>query len=340
MDSPLVSICIPTYNRPEYLRRAVESCLTQTEPRFEIIITDNSTNQESAALAAKWKDPRVRYYSNEGNIGPVGSSNRAVSLSHGKYIKFLMDDDLLKPRCLELMAKAMEENPSAGIAMAPMELVDADDRRIFPRFYVFQKMHYRYRYQEGDGLIDRERLLRDFLTRDYPCTVPSGLMFRAEALRRAGPFTVESDFAGDLEMCMKLAADWDFYYVDEVLSSWRLMPSCHTASLHQTGLKISVFYMLTRDCLARESVRKLFANEWEKFVRDSMFFCSCRALLNGLAGLRSRDPGLVFSTIKTIMHEDKYVYNWLRLPVFVLRRIFAALFFPPHETPPRENTKP
>src|ERR1700722_20283814 len=113
MPLPLVSILIPTYNRPDYLRRAVESCLTQTHPHFEIIITDNSTNQESAEMAAKWSDPRIRYYKNEGNIGPVASSNRATSLANGKYIKFLMDDDLLKPRCLELMNKSLEENPTA-----------------------------------------------------------------------------------------------------------------------------------------------------------------------------------------------------------------------------------
>lgn len=332
---PLVSICIPTYNRPEYLRRAVESCLAQTYSQFEIVITDNSTNDQTAVLAAKWTDPRVRYYKNEGNVGPVASSNRAVSLSTGKYIKFLMDDDLLKPRCLELMVKALEENPTAGIAMAPMDLIDENDTRIFPRFYVFQTMHYRYRYQLGDELIDRKRLLHDFLTRDYPCTVPSGIMFRTEALRRAGPYSVEADFAGDLEMCMKLAVDWDFYYIDEVLSSWRLMPTCHTASLHQSGLKIIVFYNLTRACLANDQVKKMFADEWGKVVRDSMFFCSCRALLNGMAGLRSRDLELIFSTIKTIIHEDRYFINWLRLPVFVVTRIVAALF-PPHETPPRE----
>lgn len=331
---PLVSVCIPTYNRPEYLRRAVESCLAQTLREFEVIITDNSTNDESEKMAATWTDPRIRYYRNQGNVGPVASSNRAVSLCQAPYIKFLMDDDLIKPRCLEQMAAALEKNPTAGVAMAPMDLIDENDTRIFPRFYVFQKMHYRYRYQVGDGLIDKRRLLHDFLTRDYPCTVPSGIMFRAIALRGAGPFSVEADFAGDLEMCMRLAPDWDFYYVDEVLSSWRLMPTCHTASLHQTGLKIHVFYDITRQCLDNATVKEIFADDWNRTVRDSMFFCSCRALLNGLAGIRSRNPKLILSTINTILRQDRYVYNWLRLPVFVMARVFAALF-PPHQPPPR-----
>jgi hypothetical protein len=247
----------------------------------------------------------------------------------------LNDDDLLKPRCLELMVKALEENPTAAIAMAPMDLIDENDRRIFPRFYAFRKMHYRYRYQVGDGLIDRRRILKDFLTRDYPCTVPSGIMFRAEALRQAGEFSREYQFATDLEMCMRLAAKWDFYYIDQVLTSWRFMPSCHTASLHETGLKISDFYDITRKSLADESVKKMFADEWGKLVRDSMFFCSCRALLNGLAGLRARSPSLIFNTIKTIMREHRDPINWLRLPLFVVQQVWISIF-PRHYPPPRE----
>jgi hypothetical protein len=246
-----------------------------------------------------------------------------------------MDDDLIKPRCLELMVKGLEENPTAGIAMAPMDLIDENDRRIFPRFYVFRSMHYRYRYQVGDGLIGRRQILKDFLTRDYPCTVPSGIMFRGEPLRRSGGFSPDYQFAGDLELCMRLAADWDFYYIDEVLSSWRFMPSSHTASLHETGLRISDFYDITRKSLANESVKKMFADEWEKLVRDSMFFCSCRALLNGLAGVRARNPKIIFDTIKTIVREDRSVYNWLRLPLFVLHQILVSIF-PPRYPPPRQ----
>jgi len=309
--------------------------LAQTYSHFEIIITDNSTNDDTANMASKWTDPRVRYYKNERNIGGPASAERALSLASGKYIKSLMDDDLLKPRSLELMVKSLEENPTAGIAMAPMDLIDENDARIFPRFYLFRTMRYRYRYQVGDGLIDRRRILKDFLTRDYPCTVPSGILFRAEALREAGPDSPQADFAGDLEKCMTIAAKWDFYYIDQVLSSWRLMLVCHTASLHQTGLNISAFYFITRQCLNHPAVKELFRDDWEKTVRDSMFFCSCRALLNVQASIHSRNLRLIFSTIKTIMREDKYAFNWLRLPVFVVREIFVSIF-PRHDPPARE----
>jgi len=335
VNTPLVSILIPTYNRPEYLRRAVESCLAQTYPNFEIVITDNSTNDDSAKMLSKFTDPRIRYYKNEGNIGAVNSSNRAVELSQGKYVKFLMDDDLLKPRCLELMVGALGKNPSAALAMAPMDLIDEDDRRIYPVFYVFRKMEYRYRYRVGDAFIDRTTILRDYLTRDYPCCVPSGMMFRGDALRQAGPFDAKADFAGDLDMCMRIAPHFDAFYIDEVLSSWRYTTACHTASIHQTGLHIDAFYYITRRCLDDPATREMFKDDWDRIVKDSLYFCSCRCLLNALAGIRARSPKLIWRTMRTIMREDPYVTNWLRVPLFAIREILVSVF-PPKLPPARQ----
>jgi glycosyltransferase involved in cell wall biosynthesis len=334
-SSPLVSICLPTYNRPEYLRRAVVSCLAQTYKNFELIITDNSTNDESAAVAAKFNDPRISYYKNEGNIGPYGSMVRGISLATGKYRKHLMDDDLLKPRCLELSVAAFETNPSVGLVMAPMELIDNDDRRILPKFYVFRTMHYRYRYQVGDGLVDSRKILKDYLTRDYPCCVPSGIMFRDQALEQVLPLDRDADFAGDVDACMGIAANWDFYYIDEVLSAWRYSPESETARFHQTGIKVEVFYHITRKCLKKAKVQAIFKDDWSKIERDSIFFCSCRAMLNGPAAIRARKPQILWNTFKVMWREDKYLLNYLRLPFFVFREIWVSLF-PPKLPPARE----
>jgi glycosyltransferase involved in cell wall biosynthesis len=337
MSTPLVTFCIPTYNRPEFLRRAIESCLAQTCQDFEIVITDNSTNDESAQMTAKIKDPRIRYYSNNGDIGREASCSRAVSLARGKYLQLLMDDDLLKPKFLELVLDAFEKNPTVGVVMAPMALIDEEDRRIFPKFYLFRTKEYRYRYQVGDGLVDRKRVLRDFLTGpEYPCCVPSGILYRTEALRATLPFDPNADFAGDVDTCMKIAPHWDFYYIDQVLSAWRYTPTCHTMTLHQGGLKIQAWYYITRRCLNNKAVQEMFRDEWDKLVRDSLYFCSCRAvILNGLAAARARSPKMLLETIKTVRKEDPNWINLLRLPFFAVREIAASLF-PPKLPPARE----
>ncbi len=333
MSAPLVSICIPTYNRPDLLERAIRSCLSQTYSQYEIIITDNSTNDASGGMVTKIADPRIRYYKNETNLGPFGNINRNAALATGKYVKFLMDDDLLKPKCLELMVAALENNPTAGVAMAPMELIDENDTRIFPVFYGFRKMTYRYRFQAGDGLVDKRTILKEFLVHDYPCCVPSGIMWRKECFDRLGLFDSNSDFAIDLDFCMRVAAHWDFYYIDQVLSSWRHLTVCHTATLHQKGMNIGAFYYITRKVLNDPQAMSLFPEpERKKIVRDALFFCSCRALLNGMAGLRARNPRLIRDTVKTIFREDPYFLNKLRLPWFVVREVWVSLF--PKKLPP------
>jgi glycosyltransferase involved in cell wall biosynthesis len=335
MNNPLVTFCVPTYNRPDFLRQTLESCLAQTYRDFEIVITDNSTNDESARMVTKLNDPRVRYHSNNGNIGSLASHNRLASMIQGKYVQFLMDDDLIKPRFLELMVGVFEQHPTVGVVMAPMELIDENGRRIYPRFYIFRKMQCRYRYQVGDGLIPRKRVLRDYLTRDYPCTVPSGILFRTAALMPTLPFDGEADFAGDLNTSMKIATSWDFYYLDQILSSWRFTPTCHTATLHQQGSKIQAFYYVSRGCLENKAVKELFHDEWERLVRDSYFFCTRRAMmLNGMAALRSLSPRLFIQTVKVVLKEDPYRFNLLRLPFFVMRDVFVSLF-PPKLPPPR-----
>jgi glycosyltransferase involved in cell wall biosynthesis len=337
----LVSICIPTYNRPRDLKRAVESCLAQTYANWEIIITDNSPGHETADMAAKWTDPRIRYFKNGGNCGPTVSSNRGFLMARGKYVQLLMDDDLVKPKFLELMVEAFEKNPTVGVVMAPLWLIDAEDRRIFPKFYLFRTMHYRYRYQIGDGLIERKRVLRDFLAKaltfDPAAETLRAVPFdpTAAAWRLSLPFDPAADFAGDLLVSMKIAAEWDFYYIDEVLSSWRFVPKGHTAGLHQTGLKISVFYAITREILAQEPVKKMFRDEWDKLLRDSLFFCTCRAMLNGEAAIRAHSLKLFLATIKTIWREDGYVFNLVRLPWWVFGQIWVSIF-PPKLPPPRE----
>jgi GT2 family glycosyltransferase len=336
MNTPHVSICIPTYQRPRLLEEAVRSCLAQTFGDYEVVITDNSPNDDSREMLRQFTDPRIRYYRNETNLGSHGNAERVLGLARGRHIKWLMDDDLMRPRFLERTVAAMDKYPSVGIVMAPMDLIDEAGKRIFPRFYFFRTMHHRYRYRVGDALVDRKTILRDFLTRDYPCCVPSGILFRREFFDRHGFNDPATDFAGDLDLCMRAALHYDFYYVDQVLSSWRYFQKNHTATLHKKGLPVHVFYYITRKILNDPQTRRLFAGEdWDGLVRRSHHFCSCRALLNVMAGIRARSPKLIADTFRLVLREDPYWRNRATLPLWALREIGSS-FLPPAWPPPAE----
>lgn len=105
-EFPLVSILIPTYNRPHYLDLALESVLQQTYSNLEILIGDDSTNEETAHLVQKkylQKYQDITYIKNPSTLGQFHNSLMLFERAKGIYINFLMDDDLFFPEKIQKM---------------------------------------------------------------------------------------------------------------------------------------------------------------------------------------------------------------------------------------------
>ncbi|HXF44202.1 MAG TPA: glycosyltransferase family 2 protein [Candidatus Paceibacterota bacterium] len=92
-SNPDVSVIITTYNRPETLKRAVESVLSQDFKDFELIVVDDGSTKETKKAVMEFSDPRVVYIRNPKNIGGTKSLNIGLKFSKGKYICPLDDDD-------------------------------------------------------------------------------------------------------------------------------------------------------------------------------------------------------------------------------------------------------
>lgn len=106
--TPLVSIGIPTYNRPEGLRQTLAAMRGQTWRNLEIIVSDNaSPNPQVEALgrAAAAEDPRVRYVRQSRNLGPAANFRFVLEAATGEFFLWAADDDAWEPffiqRCVE-----------------------------------------------------------------------------------------------------------------------------------------------------------------------------------------------------------------------------------------------
>ena len=93
---PLVSVCIPTYNRAATACEAVRSALAQTYSDLEVVVDDASDDETCEPLRAL-EDPRVVLYRNAQRLGQVGNRNRTIELANGEFVKFLDSDDALEP---------------------------------------------------------------------------------------------------------------------------------------------------------------------------------------------------------------------------------------------------
>ncbi len=107
-DRPLFSIILPTYNRADYLRDAIDSVLRQTVSDFELIVVDDGGDSVEVP-----DDDRIRVIRLPANRGPAAARNAGIEAAGGRFVTFLDDDDLFTEDRLELALTALEEAPIA-----------------------------------------------------------------------------------------------------------------------------------------------------------------------------------------------------------------------------------
>ena len=107
----LVSIVTPAYNCEKYLRKTVESVLSQSYTSWEMIIVDDCSTDGTFALAQQLaaQEPRIRVFRNETNQGVSLTRNRGIAQTRGKYIALLDGDDLWESDKLERQVALLEK---------------------------------------------------------------------------------------------------------------------------------------------------------------------------------------------------------------------------------------
>ena len=128
-EKPRFSVVMPLYNKAPFVRKALESIASQTYRDFELIIIDDGSTDNSAAicdeffqtfnhsLAHSKNDNRsfVHSFIRQTNSGVAAARNRGVAESHGEFVCFLDADDWWEPTFLEEMDRLIAEYPDAGI---------------------------------------------------------------------------------------------------------------------------------------------------------------------------------------------------------------------------------
>lgn len=130
---PLVSVCIPTYNRAEGLRRAVTAVQEGNFQDIEIIISDNASSDgtEAVGRALAAADPRVRYFRHDCNQGPTRNFEFAREQARGKYFVWCGDDDHFSADYLRHCVEALESNTELLVAAGLGAYHRGDDQVIY-----------------------------------------------------------------------------------------------------------------------------------------------------------------------------------------------------------------
>lgn len=226
---PLVSILLPTYNRPHFFIQAFMSAINQTYENIEIIICDNSeetaTEKLVEILVPHYQTP-IRYFHNPKNIGHIANLRKCFDLAEGTYINYLMDDDLLHPQKIEKMMHYFLTQENLSLVTSSRLTIDEkgcqsppirDAKKIF----------------EQDTVIDGRRLAAMILRlRLNYVGEPTTVLFKKECLDE--PFGIyagrEAIFAFDIPTWFSLLEKGKAVYISEPLSYFRI----HGAQLGKT----------------------------------------------------------------------------------------------------------
>lgn len=224
--TPLVSICVPAYNGARFLRECLDSALAQTCADFELLVVDDGSGDDTAALARDYarRDPRVRVHENERNLGLVPNWNRCVELARGTWIKPLFQDDRLEPECLARMLETARPSELLVVTRRTIEF----DRGVAPSL---RRAYEPYLSRNtlrgvfgGAARIDAPRFAAGMVERPKVNCIgePSTLLVHRSAFERFGRFNPALVNLAGWELAARVAMHSGICYVDDPLATIRV----------------------------------------------------------------------------------------------------------------------
>jgi glycosyltransferase involved in cell wall biosynthesis len=136
----MITVLIPTYNRPKQFERALASLNNQSYKELKIIISDNSSNNESSKIVGKFKDLNIYYTKNKKNIGLKKNFLNTLSHVQTKYFVWLLDDDYFVDNYFFLKAsKIIKQKPNIGLIYSGRQLFNQSTQTIYKKTYTHNK---------------------------------------------------------------------------------------------------------------------------------------------------------------------------------------------------------
>lgn len=214
-SGPLVSFCVPTYQRAAFLDQTLTSALAQTVSDIEIVVVDDCSPDNTVDVVNSFRDTRIRYFRNKENLGVPENLNRAMSIAKGTYLVLLEDHDLLEPTYLEEAVKVMHRYKSVGFVATG--LITIDERGNSRELCV----------EDLPEFMFGRKLLRRLLTRTV-CPFPVTTVIRRSAIEGIEPlFDPRYGWYADQYLWLRLSAKSDFGYVAKPLMKFRMRETDH-----------------------------------------------------------------------------------------------------------------
>ncbi len=229
-STPIVSVAMPVYNAAAYIEESVQSILNQTLSDFELLISDNASTDNSAALCEQLaaRDPRIRLVRQAINIGANRNYVVVQRMARAPYIKWASSNDLCAPTFLERCVEQLERDPRAVLSMPQVMIFDSDPAKAEP--------YARSQALQEEKAVDR---FRAYFTRCLGLNNAINGVIRSDALNACLPLGVYG--SADVVLMAELALRGKFLEVPEPLFFRRVSSAAATSyrSMREAELHIA-----------------------------------------------------------------------------------------------------
>jgi len=309
---PLVSVCVPTYNYGRFLPDCIESVLDQTLSDWELVITDDASNDSTEEIVNSYAavHPRIRYLCNAQRLGMSANLKRATESARGRYLKMLCADDWLAPRCLEVLCGLMEQYP--GVVLATSAEIHTGPAGV-PRCvqFLFGKPVSLIR---GDVMLDR-------MAKGFGFGGNSSFLIPHSAYREVGGYDPELLYAGDYDLAARLCQIGDYIHTDEALFYGREHPEASSSVDPGKLLDVQDWFAIPAKVF---SPRSVMSKNWRRYQGLTALLTArylVTVVTQWLRGRRAYARGLV----EQLRHHGNFAFGLAYLPLHALGRFYQRI---------------
>lgn len=284
INTPLVSVIIPTYNRSGIVTRAISSVLNQKYQELEIIVVDNASVDNTAEVVNSFEDRRIKFIRHKINKGPAASRNTGIKNSNGEFVAFLDSDDEWLPDKIASQINVFEAlKEEVGL--------------IFTNGYNEAEKHDFITEKIQSGIIYNPQKDKFYPLRLLIAT-PSSWMLPMKVVRDTGYFEESMHTWDDGDYLARVAYKYPLYFLNENLVIW------HASESHLNVINLSQI----RD-------KEVFLNKNFKFLekdRDYLFRFY-RAMGKDALGIdKKKARGYLLSALKLKPYDFSTIGKFVR----------------------------
>lgn len=249
--TPLVTICIPTYNVENTLKSTLNSIINQSYKNIIIKIVDNCSSDKTIQIAASFKDRRIKIFRYKKKVVAEENFNRCIKLSDGKYTAIYHADDIYDEEIVSKQVCFLEKNMKAGAVFSEGRLIDTDNR-------IISNMNNPIKIKNDNFNYSFDEILNE-IVKNYNFLICPSAMVRTEIYKKQIKRFRHKKFgnSSDLDVWLRIAGNYSIGIIKQKLINYRISPTQQT-NLTRKGDRLPEFFKVTE--LYMKKLNKLKKN--------------------------------------------------------------------------------